>query len=362
MNRPTTLLTVQVLRALAALIVVIGHATIELPRLDGFSADGFETFNYGFGVDVFFVISGFIMIHTAGAAFGSPGAGRDFMVARIIRIVPIYWLLTTGLLAAALVLPSLFNSPTPTLASILGSYFFIPVANAAGDPLPILALGWTLNYEMFFYLLFACAMVLPRRAAIVTLLLVLALVAAIGAIVRPDNVVLKFWTDSIILEFAFGILIGVAKSRLRTTAPFVGALLLLAGAALFVANHFHGVALPRFLLSGVPAALIVTGAVILDLAGKPVAPRALVILGGASYSLYLSHMYVVRVVRIAWNQIGLGPSPILFCTLVVVLACGAALMLAYLIELPSHRWLRSRLKSVRWRADKPIGDSPYEAR
>jgi exopolysaccharide production protein ExoZ len=125
--------SIQILRAAAALGVLLDHAGRWLdvaPIVDIGAA----------GVDLFFVISGFIMVYTSERLFGQTGAPQRFLARRIIRIVPLYWTLTAF---AALVL---FGFGPNTL----GSYLFIPTHRG-----PILTVGWTLNYEMMFYSLFA---------------------------------------------------------------------------------------------------------------------------------------------------------------------------------------------------------------
>ncbi len=147
---------IQLLRALAALSVVITHTLHETGAHE-------QTLNLGFGVDVFFVISGFIMAQTSLREFGMAGAPLRFFLRRLARVAPIYWLLTTLMLAGSLIAPSLLNVPTGGLGHIVASYLFIPDARGAGEMRPVLALGWTLNYEMFFYALFSLALLAPAR-------------------------------------------------------------------------------------------------------------------------------------------------------------------------------------------------------
>jgi len=342
------LLTIQVLRGIAASMVALGHAMIEVPKLAGF-AGPVTTFNHGFGVDIFFAISGFIMMYTAGEGFGSAAGRKKFVLARLTRIVPIYWLLTTAVLAITLMAPAIFNSPTPTLQVLFGSYFFLPVPNAVGEAQPILAVGWTLNYEMMFYTLFALAMFLPRRLGAPILLGLLALLAIVGAVIRPGSVMLAFWTNSIILEFGFGIAIALICPWLARASRQTGVALMAAGFAFFVAMHFgpDTAQMPRFVINGIPAAVIVVGGVICDLRHRSIAIAPLILLGDASYSLYLSHMFSVRGVRIAWNILHLPPVAPLFCLAAFVVAVIVGLALALSFELPLHRFARRRLSGIR---------------
>ena len=139
----------------AALLVVFVHLDELLPRL------GLPLFG-GAGVDIFFVISGFIMVHTT--------MDRDdvtpwsFMAGRISRIVPAYWVATFAVFGIALVAPSLLRTPHLPVGELLQSLAFIPFVKDSGLTQPLLFVGWTLNYERFFYLVFAMGLgSSPRR-------------------------------------------------------------------------------------------------------------------------------------------------------------------------------------------------------
>ena len=99
---------VQALRAIAALTVVFGHAQTEALSLVAAKAGGLSTFlvdKTGAGVDLFFVISGFVMVHASQRLFGEAGAAKTFLLRRLFRIVPLYWAVTTLILLAMLATP-----------------------------------------------------------------------------------------------------------------------------------------------------------------------------------------------------------------------------------------------------------------
>ena len=222
------LLNIQILRSFAAGIVVMGHAGQEMTAIaarTGQIAMPMGGINFGWGVDIFFVISGFIMIHTSADHFGKPGAAREFLVRRLIRIVPLYWLVTTALIVGAIFMPRLLNVPIGDWPHILSSYFFIPDARANGEIRPVVALGWTLNYEMFFYVFFALAMMLPLRRGIAAIFALFGLFMAIGAFGPSGHVALDFWTSSLLAEFLFGVVIGII-ARNRVQLPLPSALML----------------------------------------------------------------------------------------------------------------------------------------
>jgi peptidoglycan/LPS O-acetylase OafA/YrhL len=138
MNAKTTgsIVSIQLLRAIAALSVVYVHCT---------TAGDYNFFSTGtFGVDIFFIISGFII------AYMVSKTTEDFLIKRIIRIVPLYFLATVAMALTVMFFPNHIRSTTISVSGFMKSILFIPGPENRGQP--ILGQGWTLNYEMFFIL------------------------------------------------------------------------------------------------------------------------------------------------------------------------------------------------------------------
>ncbi|SEK57823.1 Peptidoglycan/LPS O-acetylase OafA/YrhL, contains acyltransferase and SGNH-hydrolase domains [Bosea lupini] len=354
---------IQVLRGVAALLVVIGHAIHETQAMGSALGraplDG-SLLRWSTGVDIFFVISGFIMVYSSTQLFERPGGWRSFLWRRFVRIVPLYWLLTTLLLLGALVAPRLLNVPIDDWRHVLASYLFIPSLRAPGEIRPVMALGWTLNLEMFFYVLFACTLALPMRLAVPVLTAILAVLAGVGLAFEPTQVQLAFWTQSIILEFAFGCLLALAYlGGLRLGAPTALVLACAGMAGLVQWPALADQQWPDALRWGVPALMIVSAAALHRGAsaarGRP--SRLLgvaVLLGNASYSLYLVHPFVLRPLRNLWTQ-AIGDALPLTAYVVVATAasCVTALLLYRYAEQPLLRAMRSR---------RPEGAGEREAR
>ncbi|AWN50038.1 acyltransferase [Methylobacterium terrae] len=341
----------QVLRALAAAMVAAGHAQFEVAGLAARAGLPFASATWlpwPAGVDVFFVISGFIIVHASASLHGKADARQIFLAHRIARVVPLYWLATTLALALAWLRPGLVGTGADGALAVVASYLFWPMARADGTVLPLYSLGWTLNYEMAFYVLFALALPWgPRRTVLGVSALLAGLVLA-GALVRPLPVPLAFWSDPIVLEFACGALLALARREgLRLAGPVRLALAGLGLVLLSLAGDDP--ALPRCIAWGGPATLLVAAASLGPAGDASAVWRPAVVLGDASYALYLAHPFVVRGVRVVAEATGvaarIGPGPMVL--LMLVLACLAAILLHRIIERPLTRIARSRLEPSR---------------
>ena len=345
---------IQLLRAFAALCVVAFHAqndaSVVAARL-GKAFTRSEAFPWLAGVDIFFVISGFIMVYASARLFGSAQGPRIFLAHRIARIVPLYWATTMLYLAVVLLAPALLNSEYLAPGFVTSSFLFIPAARPDGLVQPLYSLGWTLNYEMFFYALFAIAVAFPRQRAVAALIGALILIVGLGQTLAPLPQPLAFWSDPIILEFAFGMALGWASAegfflngpaRLAFAA---GGLALLA----LDASQPWLMALPRPLAFGFPAAFLVTAAGLASPERRGAADaltRWGVILGDASYALYLLHPFVIRALRELVTQTALSGlvGPWGLVTLSIACAAAAAMCVNWFFERPITRLARQLLQ------------------
>jgi exopolysaccharide production protein ExoZ len=346
------LLHVQILRALAALSVAMLHAQFDAETIaerTGRVFQSSEAFPWAAG----FVISGFIMVYASRRLFGAHGARRIFLAHRLARVVPLYWAVTTLYLAVALAAPAFLNRDYISPDYVAASYLFIPVERPDGLVQPLYGLGWTLNYEMFFYGLFAVALGWGRILAIPSLIAGFAVLVAAGLVLALPQP-LAFWTDPIILEFAFGMVLGLLREQ--GVRLWWAAALALAGAALalFIVDLGRPdapIMLPRVLAYGVPAALLVAAAALRPSGkqGTGALTRVAVAVGDASYALYLLHPFVIRAGREAVLRSGLGPSiaPWGFVAFALVLATAAALLAHRVFERPMTAWMRRRLEGPR---------------
>ena len=321
---------IQYLRALAALSVVWGHSLYIIPGI----AQRLGASYFGAsGVDLFFVISGFIMVVTTARADITP---QKFLALRVIRVVPVYWLATLAWIAFAAAARSSTNPYPP--AAIAKSLLFVPYLSP-GSPSgvwPILQNGWTLNYEMFFYALFALSLAAPRRVRVAGLAVALAALVVVGKAFGPFANPLAFtYTSPYLLEFVAGMILahGWLQGEARDSLP-QSVFLILFGCYCLGGPH------SRFTILG-GAFLLVAGCLnprICALQSRP-----LLALGNASYSIYLMHQFVLE--ALAWSWTRLFPlattvSSVCFVALALVLCALAGCLCYWLIERPLLSWLR----------------------
>ncbi len=350
----------QILRAVAALMVAFGHAQHDALVQSLKLGTGFWrlfTLPWGAGVDLFFVISGFIMVYASERLYGREGAPAAFLGRRMARIVPLYWLFLTLYMAVTVQAAWAGTKPLPAALDILASYGFWPT-DAFGDgiPRPLLTLGWTLNYEMFFYVVFALFVGFPRAKATLSVSLVLLVLVALGSGLSPASPALFFWTRPIVLEFCLGMGIAILFRSGIVLTPALRAAATLAALAILVADPLHSSQqaldwitpndVSRLLGWGIPAALIVAAAV-LGPQARPSRPlRAGIALGDASYALYLAHPFVIFGFRNVWLKANLDATLGLWpmVALSLILACIVALLVHRGVEKPLTAFIQRRLR------------------
>jgi exopolysaccharide production protein ExoZ len=344
MQKMRTLVPIQCLRAVAAIGVLFDHADFVLERQTGI-VNAIPGAKLGLaGVDLFFVISGFIMVYTSRPLFAQPRAQLTFLRKRIARIVPLYWSVTTVYVLLALALPRLAKSFPPDVVAT--SYFFIPWPRPEGDMQPIVGQGWTLNYEMAFYLLFAVALTWRREVAVIVLSTAMTAAVILAALAPPASLAGQYWADPIILEFILGMVIGLAYEsglRITTTQTIVVAAIGVAGLLAFGPTSSATVEF-RPLMWGLPAAVIVAALVLHDGAGQPekvasVATKLWLVLGAASYSIYLLHVLIMRAI-VAFAAPALTLPPWLLAVL-MIMASTAVGILANRGGLAAAGWMQS---------------------
>lgn len=325
--------SIQYLRGLAALAVLVFHTS--------------ETYDLGFhvgaaGVDIFFVISGFIMWITTANQKITPG---QFLYRRAVRIVPLYWIVTLLTALGIALKPAFFFDHDASLSNLVGSLLFLP--NAKDNAMhPVVIQGWTLSYEMFFYAVFAAALLLQfkyRLFVIIACLLTLSLSHYFTQSGYP-----YIYTNPLLLEFAGGMLIGAAwLNNKALTLPFsIGSIV--AGLIIFAASNTRLSELERLIQWGLPSILIVAGAVSLEKRTALQKIKSLNFFGDASYSIYLWH--VLFGIVITGILLRLKTPEMLMPYAVIGLSFIGTLIAYLLVEKPINKWLKARREKTRQHA------------
>jgi len=337
---PGRVVSIQYLRALAALAVVVYHVLGE-PAVIGAA-----------GVDVFFVISGFVIgLITTGRTVDPIGFAYD----RAARILPLYWIFTLLLMAVKVAAPDVLPRIPLDTAWFIKSLLLVPVDRPGGTgTFPLLYQGWTLWYEALFYaLVLAAVLAAPARLARAMTLAIAALVLA-GMVLRPSSTVLAVYTDPLLVEFLIGYWFAVLRAEGLRPPAGAGGLLLACGIAGFAAAATLAGApdgWPRLAFWGLPAAALVIGAVVLDDRGRVGDLRLPRLLGDASYAIYLSHGIVVSALLVAGRRLGMpladpmGQPLLALAICVLVTMAGVAVHVA--LERPMMAWFRRRRPGAR---------------
>ena len=226
------------------------------------------------GVDIFFVISGFIMMYTQ---INNPKKTFEFYFSRLNRIVPIYWLISLFIILLYLLIPEIFRNLTLDLKKIISSFFFI--AQPLTGNKPIIVIGWTLEWEMLFYFIFGLSLYFKdilKRIFFIFLLM---------------GLIFVLTQTLFIFEFFLGVLIAYIHNKVRLSHT-AGLIIFVIGIILLLFSlnsYFNTMELDRFFIWGIPSAFIIMGAVYCRQLDNPL----LFYIGNASYSIYLINVLTI---------------------------------------------------------------------
>ena len=372
---------IQGLRAIAALMVVSVHIFQANAPLHTHWARPIVSVVGGAGVDIFFVISGFIIYHVVQRSISSmeiEGKRRavfEFAMKRFVRIYPLYWIVF-GAACLIMAWAPLTEPPHEPMFKLLALVDNVPNFRVY--------VAWTLTFEVYFYAVVALSLLVFEKRAIVgvtTWIAIVGVVALLGLWIpwaKPTDFVFA----PLLLEFLLGIAVAMLIDRgfVRFHAAlWVAALIWMAIGlkflmpSLFEQNVAHWgrlVATTRsFALHvvgcGIPAAIIVYGLVVFEIRQRWIMPRVLQYLGNASYSIYLWHAVVFygvaeAFIRLGWmdkvNSTGLS-------ALMVAIGLGVALLSYHFLETPLLRVLGKRIAPREISRVTPVTEpSPHQSR
>ncbi|KKQ67190.1 MAG: hypothetical protein US86_C0001G0117 [Candidatus Daviesbacteria bacterium GW2011_GWA2_38_24] len=334
-NNPNHLNHLQLLRAVAALLVVMYHTYIfsdkvlNYKHLNGMFISGFS------GVDLFFVLSGFIILYVHGQDMGKISKFKPYLIKRFARVFPIYWLINLLVIPLYFILPQFGQGYETEFKTIVKSLLLLPQSN-----LPIISVAWTLIHEMRFYIIFSLAILLGIKKFWPVSWLILSITLTfyflrVAGIKYQTNFITGFLFSYYNLEFLLGCLGAylVQKNRLKASK---GILMLGVLSFLFSNIYYKIYSLRlddslRILFFGLPSALIVTSLAIQDKIKSSNIPKLLLLIGNASYSIYLTHQIIIsiatRVLIASGIQQLIGLSILMMLSATVAVSVGIAIHL-----------------------------------
>jgi exopolysaccharide production protein ExoZ len=315
---------IQYLRGIAALSVLAFHLTL---RYGGTLTIG------SFRIDLFFVISGFIMWVITDDRDIAPSV---FMLRRVVRLVPNYWVATVATALLILAKPNFTYGHQLDLYRFVGSLFFIPTL--AGDRiLPVVLQAWTLLYEMMFYILIAASLLVEQRYRWRFIAATLCGLAALHVLL-PEAHIVSMTDPNILLEFLAGVLLGVLWKRYDIPSAWA-LLFLVIGLIGFADSEYFHPNVPPMLKFGIPSVLVVAGAVYYEKTKSVPNIRILRVLGEASYSIFLWHVWVSLILEgfLLHLHLPLKAQFILEMTGTVFFSC----LICIWVERPITEYLRS---------------------
>lgn len=346
------LLSLQAARGLAAIFVVAFHSLfINAKYVSGESILP-DIFVFGqTGVDLFFVISGFVMIVAFHNRLGDRGRVADFLKGRFFRIYPLYWVYFVALAAVYMFKPGLMNSSVSGEVDLLASFLLLP-----DETLPLLMVAWSLIHEVWFYLVFACILLLPASCCVRAFALwFLAIIAAAVLLPVPANPYLRIAAHPFTLEFIMGAFAGMTYLRLKgrslgtlvigASSLFVG----LVGIAYAVRTEvvdgsdvIGSISLERAFAVGGSYTLVLLALALHERYQAWQMPRVLTALGDMSYSMYLSHVLTLSLLGRIWAGVGYTGQPFLGAVGFWMAASAAVIAVSYL----SYRLIERPLMQV----------------
>lgn len=336
------LLSLQYLRGVAALLVVYFHSLTQLKNA------GHENIYLPIigesGVDLFFVLSGFVMwLTTANRKIGPV----EFIVKRIKRIVPIYWILTLAATLLVLSFGDLMKSTVFDVPHLVKSLFFIPAYNPApaiNGIYPVIIPGWTLNFEFFFYLIFGLSLLIPNiKIRLLFVSSIIIMTFSLSFFVESHIAIVEFYLNDVIIEFLLGVILGnlfmvkkfdiEAEKKILISAIFVSFFILL--------YNDYGTYNYRSISLGLPSFLLIYFILQYENNHKLFKSKILELLGDASYSIYLTHIFVLAGYRVFLTGLGIN-----IASINVVIFTSNAILSSILLGIGFYLLVEKRCMSL----------------
>jgi peptidoglycan/LPS O-acetylase OafA/YrhL len=322
--------SIQIMRGIAAILVVSLHISIKGGQYGNDALKGFTI--GGAGVDLFFIISGYIMcVSTIGRNLNF----SQFMLHRIRRIIPLYWLTTTIGLVIFLFKPEIINTSGGE-TSIWASYTLVPNGKRYLN-----SNGWTLSFEFLFYIIFGLFIHKGTYKAIQFTSAILFLLVATGILFSNPGNAFNFTTNNLYLEFILGMgCFYLFNEKILRPNTAMGLALCIVGIALLVAEVVFKVPsqeLDRGWLWGIPMLLVFTGFLCMEgfiKGSTSIIKKLFLEAGNSSYSLYLFHPFTLSGTAMCLKRLHLASNPYLFTFVLLTVTVITSYFVYLYVERP----------------------------
>lgn len=291
--------SIQILRFIAAVGIIIYHA--------GVVKGGY------FGVDIFFILSGYVMMLST-----EKRSNNFFLIKRLIRIVPLYWGATLVMYILLLKVPQLSIMSEAGMEYLIKSLLFIPFVNSKGYSVPLLSIGWTLNYEIYFYIIFGIVLKITHKNRMYYSSIIILILSVWGKI--SDNFYISYIGDTVMLEFIFGMILYQLQKMLRKKEiehlgrvfP-LGMSVIICGVLWYITCRRN--VEERWIALGIPAFIL---CFVFMNCKKDILPELMSKLGDITYSVYIVEFFTTAVYKVIFSTMESALVKVLGLVLLVI--------------------------------------------
>jgi len=343
--------SIQYMRAIAAIMVVLHHIAWKGKQ---YSTAPISWYHIGeAGVDLFFIISGYVMCMTT----ERKNNVVEFLVARIKRIIPLYWFLSIISLIIYLLYPDKVNS-SGGKTNIFASFFLFPVEDKY-----LIQNGWTLSYEFYFYAIFSICFLIKNNARYLVPAMIIFSLVMIGMLAKSGLFVFNFITNSLLIDFLFGIIIfHFLRKKNNVVKVEYGVLFVVISLVLFVLINFHELGLNRVVKYGIPCVCLFVGMIILESFfkdnDKSYLSKILSLIGESSYSLYLFHPFSLVSLSLLLKYVDLAKYGWFFVLMLLVGSILSGVICFRFIEKPLSNIMKGICSRKSKTSKNQIDDKP----
>jgi peptidoglycan/LPS O-acetylase OafA/YrhL len=341
---------IQVLRGVAAILVVLAHGDLIFNQ--NLNQDFlFKIFTFGgSGVDFFFVLSGFIIWYVHKSDIGHTSKVKTFFIKRFTRIYPIYWVVLTLKLSASYFLSYDPDSADRNIGEVIKAFLLFPQDRTILSS-SFLGVSWTLSFEVFFYIIFGVLIGLKPKFSfpIITTWMLVTFAHFIGLFELPkESVLLQFIFSAYNIEFALGCLAAYLLSKYKIDYGMSLVCLGLFFYTLAAIDYYYELTnISNIISFGIPSTLLVLGSASLEMNKHINTPNILIYIGNASYSIYLMHGFAINnITKVVYKIYPSITENIVILNIFGLIACVLSIMFGCAVYSYIEKPLFSAMKPI----------------